>query len=347
MTLDRIWYTRCPVPTASGLAHGLGWLHDRFAADGLDVGVLQDAGPELARHHFDHQLLGLFREGGNVPALVARSQGAPTRLIGLTWIDEWQSILVRPGSGIASASDLRGRRVAIPAWAATKAQSFPRAMALHGFTGALGTAGLTLDDVSLVEVPAAPDPDVGRTGRARPTDPWPGLEALVRDEVDAVYVKGARAAEDARRLGLVVAVDLDAEPDRRARVNNGTPRPITVHAQLLDERPELVVRFLAETLRAADWAIDHLDEVRSILARETRSGLDGVTTAYREGFHLALHPDLSADRLGLLGRQKDFLLANGFLAGDVDLEAWAAPEPLEQAAAALAAEAPAGTAVAP
>ncbi len=47
-TVDQLWYTRCPVPTASGIAHRLGWLDEEFAADGLALGVLQDAPPELA-----------------------------------------------------------------------------------------------------------------------------------------------------------------------------------------------------------------------------------------------------------------------------------------------------------
>jgi 2'-hydroxybiphenyl-2-sulfinate desulfinase len=337
---DKVWYTRCPVPTASGLAYNLGWLSEEFAAAGLDVGVLQDAGPELARHHFDHQLLGLFREGGNVPALAARSEGAPTRLIGLTWIDEWQSVLVRPDSGITGAAALAGARVAVPGWAETRGKSFPRAMALHGVKGALSQAGLTLDDVVLVEVPATLSPSVGRDAAARSLS-WPGLEQLVGGEVDAVYVKGARAAEQAREIGAVVAVDLDAHPDRRTRVNNGTPRPITVHERLLAEHPDLVVAFLVQTLRAADWAAGNLDGVREILAGETRSGADGVTTAYRGDFHRSLHPDLSEERLGLLRRQKDFLLLHGFLAADFDLGSWAAPEPLARAWERLAADEPA------
>ncbi|WP_067471809.1 ABC transporter substrate-binding protein [Actinomadura hibisca] len=329
-SVDKIWFTRCPVPTASGLAHNLGWLAEEFGGAGLDVGVLQDAGPELALHHFDHELLGLFREGGNVPALAARSAGAPTRLIGLTWIEEWQSILVRPDSGITGAAGLRGARVALPGWAATRAQSFPRAMALHGVKGALAQGGLTLDDVTFVEVAADPSPSVGR-GADRRSRPWPGLEELAAGTVDAVYVKGARSADQARELGLVVAVDLDAHPDPRTRVNNGTPRPITVHERLLEERPDLVTAFLAQTLRAADWAAGHLAEVREILARETGSQAAGVTTAYRGDFHRSLHPDLSDERLDLLRVQKDFLLVHGFLDADVDLDAWVAHEPLRLA----------------
>ncbi|TMR25042.1 ABC transporter substrate-binding protein [Nonomuraea turkmeniaca] len=329
-SIDKIWYTRCPVPTASGLAHRQGWLAEEFRVAGLDVGILQDVGPELAEHHFDHRLLGLFREGGNVPALAARSAGAPTRLIGLTWIEEWQSILVRAGSGISGAADLAGARVALPAWAETRATSFPRAMALHGIKGALSQGGLTLDDVTFVEVTAQFSPSVGRDAAAR-TFSWPGIAELARGEVDAVYAKGARAAEQAKEIGAVVAVDLDAYPDRRTRVNNGTPRPITVHERLLDEHPDLVIGFLTQTLRAADWARDNLDRVREILAGETRSGADAVATAYRGDFHHSLHPDLSPERLDLLRIQKDFLLVHGFLDADVDLGAWVAPGPLASA----------------
>ncbi|MFI6323080.1 ABC transporter substrate-binding protein [Nonomuraea sp. NPDC050556] len=321
-----LWYTRCPVPTASGLAYNLGWLEG--------FGVLQDAPPELARHHFDHDLLGLFREGGNVPALAARSEGARTRLIGLTWIEEWQSILVRAGSGITGAEGLRGARFALPSWADSRAESFPRAMALHGAKGALSQAGLTLDDVRFVDVPANARPSVGRDdGRAWA---WPGIAELADGTVDAVYVKGARAAEQARQIGAVVAVDLDVHPDPRTRVNNGTPRPITVHEDLLRDRPEVVVDFLVQTLRAADWAAANLDEVRAILARETRSGADGVATAYRGDFHTSLHPELSVERLDLLEIQKEFLRLHGFLAGDVDIDGWAALEPLAEARERLA-----------
>ncbi|MER7127562.1 ABC transporter substrate-binding protein [Streptosporangium saharense] len=323
--IDKIWFTRCPVPTASGLAYNLGWLDEEFG----EVGVLQDAGPELAERHFDHQLLGLFREGGNVPALAARAEGARTRLIGLTWIEEWQSILVRPGSGITDAAGLRGARVALPRWAETRARSFPRAMALHGFKGALSQGGLGFDDVTFVEV-GQPRSDVGR-GAAERAWSWPGIEELASGEVDAIYVKGARSADQAREIGAVVAVDLDAAADRRSRVNNGTPRPITVHEDLLAEHPDLVAAFLAQTLRAADWAADNLEAVRGILAAETRSEKDGVVTAYRGDFHRGLHPDLSPERLALLRRQKDFLLLHGFLAADVDLDAWTAHEPLAEA----------------
>lgn len=335
---ETLWYTRCPVPTASGLAHSLGWLGDTATASGLEFGVLQDAGPELAAHHFLHDLSGLVREGGNVPALAARAQGSPTRLIGLTWIDEAQAILVRPDSEIAGPAELAGLRVGIPAWAQDQARSFPRAMALHGFASALRLGGLTLADVTAVEVGVERNPQVRtETQSVQRTTTW-GVEELLRGEVDAIYVKGARAQEIAREHGLRVAVDLDATESKRLRVNNGTPRPITVHADLLESRPEVVIGFLAQSLRAADWAAGNLDGVREVLQRETLSGPEGVLAAYGTEFHKGLHPSLSDERVELIGIQKQFLYTHGFLAADFDLESWVAREPLERAREIVAAE---------
>ncbi|MGE3619003.1 MAG: ABC transporter substrate-binding protein [Acidimicrobiia bacterium] len=329
--ITQLWYTRCPVPTASGLAYSLGWLRDGYAGDGVEIGILQEAPLEIARHHFDHDLVGLLREGGNVPAFAARADGAPTRLIGLTWIEELQSIVVRPDAGIREPSDLRGARLGVPAWASTRDTSMGRAMALHGFLSALRLGGLTWDDVTLVEIPIEPVVPP-RDGDARSFErAWPGLAQLVDGQVDAIYLKGGSAVEAIEQAGAVVGINLDLYPDKRVRVNNGTPRPLTVHQQLLDDHPELVVQFLVQTLRAAEWAEGNPDRVREILAREVRSGAHGVEVAYGEQLHTSLRPSLSDERLELFDRQKEFLLLYGFLARDFDLAGWVDHEPLRAA----------------
>lgn len=339
--LDQIWFTRCPVPTATGLAYRLGWLQEEFASDGIRVTALQEAPPEFQRHHYDHLIPSLIREGGSLLALAARAQGARTRLIGLTWIDEWQAILVRPDSGITSPQALKGKRVALPRYIEheipehLRGCSIARGMTLQGIKGTLRHAGLTLDDVRFVEVGAGQ----GSRNSGGPGQLWDGLEKLAAGEVDAVYVKGASAAEAAKRYGLVVGIDLDLLGDRTSRVNNGTPRPITVHEDLLENHFDLLVRFLAQTLRAADWAADNLDGVREILKGETRSGDEGVREAYRNNFHRTLHPALSDDLLSLFGIQKNFTWLHGFQDRDIDLEAWADPRPLAAARALLNARA--------
>lgn len=130
-----------------------------------------------------------------------------------------------------------------------------------------------------------------------------------------------------------MAVELDDLPDPAHRINNGTPRPITVHQDLLDEHPGLVDRFLAVLLRAADWAADRPDEVDRILGAETGAGAEGVAGAYLPGTHRTLHPDLSPRRLALLAEQERALRAHGFLPEAVDIESWADPAPLRRAAA--------------
>lgn len=348
--VDTVWFTRCPVPTATGIAYRLGWLDEEFARDGIALKTLQETGGELARHHYDHELTTLVREGGNLLAIPARAQGAPTRLVGLTWIDEFQAILVRPDSDISRPEHLRGKRLALPAFRPAdieqnrRGRSIARGMSLQGYKGALNSAGLSLDDAQLVELPPAPprEGDLGHLaggpqGAGQPrrqdlgTGLWEGIHPLLRGEVDAVYVKGAAALEAAARLGAKIGIDLDQLPEKRFRVNNGTPRPITVHQSLIDDHFELLVRFLTQTLRAAEWAKTHLAETLEILQGETRAGSVGVAGAYRNDFHLTLAPDLSAERVELFRQQKHFQLTHGFLDRDFDFDAWIDPRPLAAA----------------
>jgi ABC-type nitrate/sulfonate/bicarbonate transport system substrate-binding protein/ribulose-5-phosphate 4-epimerase/fuculose-1-phosphate aldolase len=329
---QQIWFTRCPVPTATGLAYRLDWLAGEFSGDGVGISTLQDAPKALARHHYDHEIDTLIREGGSLLALAARAQGAETRLIGLTWIDEGQAILVRPYSGIRAPEHLKGLRLALPAFierevaAHVRGSSIARGMSLQGYKGVLAAAGLTLDDVELVEVG-------GGQGRAEanPGGLWEGITALVAGKVDAVYVKGASALEAAAKAGVVIGIDIDKLPGKRFRVNNGTPRPITVHQRFLDRHFDLVVRFLAQTLRAADWAADNLEGVRAVLKDETRAGDQGVAAAYRDDFHKSLHPELSSERLALFNLQKRFMLIHGFLDRDFSLDDWVDAKPLQAA----------------
>jgi ABC-type nitrate/sulfonate/bicarbonate transport system substrate-binding protein len=326
--IDHIWITRCPVPAASSVAWALGWMDDAFARDGIEVRWVREGGLNLVAPDPAAQERLLFREGGNIQALAARAVGAPTRVVGLTWIDERQAIMVRPDTPVLEPCDLAGLRFALPGFARTRGESIARGMSLHGIRSALGLAGFDLEDATFVDVPAPPVEQPSVPGMRRL---WAGLEWLADGRVDAVYVKGAAAAETAQRLGLVVGLDLDAYPSRLARVNNGTPRPITVHEHMIEHHFDLVVRFLEQALRGADWASTNLTALRPILARETMSSLAGVEAAYRDDFHRSLHPDLSAERIGMLAMQAEFLRLHGFLEAAVDVPRWIDPRPLAAA----------------
>lgn len=328
MKLQELWYAAPPVPTASGVAHSLGWLDEAFATDGIKVRLLQNDKQNWWRNYTGHELPNLFREGGNIHALAARARGTPTRLIGLTWIDELQVILVRPETGPIAPEQLKGMKIALPSQRDQHGDSSVRAMTLHGFKGALALGGLSLDDVQSIEVPLSVD----RLDPSRLVERlWTGLDHLIEGKVDAVYVKGASAVDAAIRTGAIVGINLDVYPSRLTRVNNGTPRPITVHQDILDNHFDLVVKFLRTTLKAANWAADNLPSLKKILETETQASESAVETAYRNGFHRSLHPTLNEDRLGLLKLQANFLWVHGFLEHPVDVDAWVDARPLEAA----------------
>ena len=116
------------------------------------------------------------------------------------------------------------------------------------------------------------------------------------------------------------------------RVNNGTPRTITVDADLIEQRPDLVARYLACLLETAEWATKHAEEVVKIVSTETGGGEAGVRKAYGTELHQRLRPSLSEQFITGLRSHKDFLWRWGFLQSDVDLDAWIDPTPLGAAA---------------
>ncbi|WP_432994065.1 ABC transporter substrate-binding protein [Dactylosporangium sp. CA-233914] len=313
-----VWYTRCPVPTASGVAIDIGQL----AAAGLVAAPLHQSG--ITEAHFDHRLPALFREGGNVPALWARSRGERTRLIGLTWVPEMQVVVARADSGITGPEDLIGRRLVLPTHGGDRVDFF-RAMALRGFDAALRSIGRRLDDVRLVDAPA-PLPqttDVGAEGFYGAT-----VRALRAGLGDAGYLKGAPGADVLADPDLRIVVDLAALPDARLQINNGTPRTLTVSEELLDRRPDVVARYVAALRDAAGWAARHPEQTARIVAAETGSTLGAVRRAYGHGLAAWLEPELRPEWIEHLEEQKRFLLDHGVLPHDFSIHDWIDPGPL-------------------
>lgn len=339
---DALWYTRCSIPTPLGIAAQLGWYRDEFADDGVAIKSLQDSDNPLEQaSHFEHTLPHSFRLGGAVPPIWARAKGQETRVIGISWIDEYQAILALPESGIRSPRDLRGRRLALPDRGEPDSVDVARASALRGFIVALELAGLGHDDAQWIDVRtreksddsvAAPDTTVRKR---RPHSYTYVARALARGDVDAIYVKDVRGAQTAHLLGANVVVDLGFHPDPHVRINNCAPRPLTVNAATLRDHPELVGRFLSRVVAVGEWArIRPADAVMQI-ARETGWTGEWVRFAYGEQVHQQLGVDLAEASVAGLNEFKNFLLTWGFLEQDFDLHGWIDPQPL-QALTALA-----------
>jgi 2'-hydroxybiphenyl-2-sulfinate desulfinase len=164
-------------------------------------------------------------------------------------------------------------------------------MALRGLLSALRAGGMEPDDVIFAKAATIAIDLTEDVYTARYGEQ---IAALREGRVDAIYVKGAPGAD------------------------------------LLDHRPDLVARYLAQLLKAAAWAAGHPAEVATTVAAETGGTPAGVAAAYGDGLHRALRPRLTAGLLGELTDQKDFVLSHGFLPADVDIAAWADDRPLTE-----------------
>lgn len=349
--VSELWYTRCPVPTASSLAISQGWLDDEFATDGIAVSSLRSSADSIVREsHFNHTQPDSFRQGGNIPPIWTRSRGSDVRLIGLSWAEQYQAVVALPGSGIAGPEDLKGRRLGLTRRVNDQID-FWHATALHGYESVLEHVGLSLDDVQLVDLPTselylARSGDNSHSGslfgaytnrRLQSTE----VIALLRGEVDAIYVAGGRGPDLEAFAGVEKVFDISGQDDESLKINNITPAALTVSGALLDERPDLVARYVAGTLRAARWATDHPVETRRIIAHEVGIAEDFVPAGYPREIHAHLEPTLDEDLISAIETQQAFLLRHGYIEQAFDVQEWIDAGPLAAAHDLLAAETPA------
>jgi ABC-type nitrate/sulfonate/bicarbonate transport system substrate-binding protein len=336
----QLWYSRCPLPTASGVAIDRGMLDAEFAKDGIPVASLNASSDMAVREaHFDHGRANLFREGGNIPPIWSRSRGADTVVVAATCIDEYQAIVAMPGSGIVEAKDLRGARLALPRRTG-ESIDYWRAMCLKGYHAALRVAGLEPGDVTFVDLPVD-EKQIAIGGPSQRGSLWRGgararrqsreALALVRGEVDAIYTASPAGAHLSAFLGASTVVDLGGHPDRTIRTNNQVPTVLTVDGALAREQPMIVARYLKALLDASDWAAVHRSEALHIIGDDVSTTTEWVVSGNGEDVNARLAPGLDPDNIAALVEQKNFLLAQGFIETDVDVDAWIDRRPLAMA----------------
>lgn len=346
---DEVWYTRCPIPTAFEIALGTGLFDREFDDSGLEwLALAQSDDPAVHRSHFTHLKANSFRHGGNVPAIYARANGADTRVIGASWLRTLYTVLALPESGIRSVADLRGRRILVPRRPDADID-FWAASTLGVLETALATAGLTLDDVELVDsrgeedlIPGAGDATVEERLRWTLHNAYriqrDVLVPLVRGDVDAVTSQASLSEQLAGLTGARVIFDQADQLELLGRVNNGYPDVLTVSGAFLDEHPQRVARVVARLLQAAHWARENRRAAFDLIADriQVSSALLAATWGDDIGAHLDI--TLPGELTAVLEHQRDHLLRHGFIGSSFDVATWIDPRPLERAREIVAAE---------
>lgn len=344
--LQTLWYTRCPVPTGLGIAVQQGWLGQYFAADNIEVKSLRESNDKAVRDsHFDHTLENSVRHGGSIPAIWAFASGRKTKVVGLSWADEVQLLLTRHDTNIREVSDLKGRRFGIPK-NENAIIDFARAQAIRGLENSLRLYGLEVSDLTLIDTtPQISQGEVtdeaaeksrtvsgtqtfgDRQGSSRNAE----LVALLRGEVDAIFLKGAHAVQIAQDFDLYIIFDVGSHPDPLVRSNNGTPRTLTVDSNLLEQHFDSVTGIVTQVLHAEQWAWQHPEQTRQYLARESNTSEYWVTQAYGEDAHLRLRTDFNPVSIRALQDLSDFLYHWSFIPHPVQVRDWLDIRPFEQA----------------
>lgn len=332
-------YTRCPVATATGVALETGLFDAEFGDGTVAFRNIRELGRDrMLKSHFDHHLDDSVREGGAVPPIWARSRGADTALLGLTFVQDSPAFLVRADSDIHRFTDLVGRCCSLPRHPQLPTD-FMRANTERGFRCALAEHGMAAADVRFVDTVIdndfrqAANPDAGAGRKAFEATLFDHeTRALLDGEVDVVFTKNVQPARLLRLYGdrLRGIYDLlDArDPDH---IINGNPRLITISGNVVREAPERVTRYLQVLLRGAARAAADKAATTCIWAAEIGVEPQDVAASYRGDYHTTVWPLLDQAMCHRLRVQIDFLHRHGHLERDVDIDAWAQPQFLAEA----------------
>ena len=155
------------------------------------------------------------------------------------------------------------------------------------------------------------------------------LVGLLRGEVDAIFLKGAHAAQLAHQFGLHTVIDTGSHPEPLIRSNNGTPRTLSVDSNLLDQHYDTAVAILSSVVRAEEWAWTHPQDTRRFLAHETNSSEFWVTAAYGSDAHQRLRTNLDERSINGVQDFTNFLHRWKFIPATFSVNDWIDPRPLE------------------
>ena len=340
-----VYYTNCPLISASNIDQELGWTAEEYAKIGVDFAYFRTRTETDWYPHYIHNQDNLIRFGGLFPPIDVMADKRRTRMLGLTHVPyEGGCMLIRAGDDIFTMNDLKGKKIGITKSLNTLKNDWWRIQEHQGILAMLRMNGMSVKDINLVDFPYPDDwyddpemlvpmvnPSWWQLKRDHKHDlAFRPLEsALLEGKVDAIYTQSNvfQHIQEATG-GLAVVEDLSRYPDWRLQVAN-IPAIITCTDVMAEEHPELVVAFMKGMIRVGRWANEHKHAAAAILNKQTYY-LD-IEDTYQGIKHVDMVPNLSAQNLARVNIGKEFMLKHGYIKNDFDIYKWAAPEFLAQA----------------
>ncbi|MDF1493391.1 ABC transporter substrate-binding protein [Caproiciproducens sp. CPB-2] len=322
MAIKEFRYTICPVGNASFLsANREGFLYDAFRPLGIRPVLLQSLPRDRWLAHFTYQDPALFREGGNVPPIWAKSNGTEVVLLGLTMHAQKTYILTRMDSPVDYVEELRHKKLALPTRPEYPVVDFFKSDAEHLFRSVLAARGVGTAEVEFVEIPAS-ESEINITSDKTNHFGKAEADALEAGKVDAIVSSGVRALRLMLTGKFKTIFELGAHPGSISTVCGEYPHILTVSKQLADENPEVVVEYLKQTILAAEWAKTNLSGTLALFSKQLHATPGEIVTALPRDFYKHLTPGFSKEGLLALEGQKKFLYDRGYIAKDFPIEKW-------------------------
>jgi ABC-type nitrate/sulfonate/bicarbonate transport system substrate-binding protein len=331
--------TRCPVGNASEIVIQKGWLKEAYEKLGVELRLLNTLERSHWVKHFTQESPLSFREGGNIPPIWGQSNDFETKVIGLRALPQSHSVIVRPDSDLRILKDIKGRKIAIPRHKNAKVD-FWWATVKRMWENILASVNLSRNDVTFVEIDVENDflhKETETTQHYIFNNSDDGaifqkeeIDALEKNAVDAIYSYGGRVyALESLGIGRNI-FDITRHPELD-QTTNLHPNIVTVNARFAEENPELVKVYLAQLLRAGEWAKTHKQEVLGIFAEGTFVTPELLAKSRPVDFNQHLSPGFEEADIKSLESQKEFLLQNRFIDRDFDVRSWLEPRFLNEA----------------
>jgi ABC-type nitrate/sulfonate/bicarbonate transport system substrate-binding protein len=343
---NEMYYTNCPLVSASNVDQELGWVREEFKKIGVKYAFLRSRRENDWYPHYIHNLDNLIRFGGCFPAIHTNADKRRTRLLGLTHAPhEGGCMMVRARDDIYRMNDLKGKKIGLTKSLNTIKTDWWRIQEEQGIELMLRLNDMTRDDVEIVDFPYPDDwyddPKMLEP-MDNPSELWlkrdhkhdlafrPLETALQKGIIDALYTQSKPLQQLTEATGKFKSIeDLSRYPDWTLQVAN-IPATLTCSDVMAEEHPELVVALLKGMIKVGRWSNEHKHAAAAILDRQTFY-LD-VEHTYRGIKHIDMVPNLSPQNLVSIEIGKDFMYSHGYIKRDFDVHEWAAPEFLEQAA---------------